>query len=246
MKTGTTIGEKAKLDIIGLHSRNQFLSDCLAELRKPSTAMAVHESYSSLFDCVLGSSPYMFISINLEPADIKKASDSSRRKAGGVLPAKFIRLGQEYYEARHSGVTARDALEALWNKLLVRVNGKTLGARYNRYGQSLRWIGVYENSGKQYRAGRQTNHLHVLLEIPSRYSQEEFEHQFRVQFSSLVYPLSPTSGNHSVLNIQQGRLTGSYPHPEYIQKQLVDWETASDRVFLSGIPAKNERASKLS
>jgi hypothetical protein len=77
---------------------------------------------------------------------------------------------------------ARNALEALWNKLLVRVNRKVLGSRYKRYGQSLRWIGVYENSGKQY-ARRQTNHLHVLLEIPANYGHQEFEHQFREQFS---------------------------------------------------------------
>ncbi|SRR5260370_10009299 len=239
MKTGITIGEKEKLDTIGIRKRSQFLSDYSAELRKPSTVMSVHESYSSLFDYVLGSSPYMFISVNLEPTDIKRALDSSRRQAGGVLPDNFIRLGLEYYEAKHSGETARNALEALWNKLLVRVNRKVLGSRYKRYGQFLRWIGVYENSGKQYCARRQTNHLHVLLEIPAKYSHQGFEHQFREQFSSLVYPLSSETSNDAVLNIKQGRLTGINPHPEYIQKQLIDWETASDRVFVSGIPATN-------
>jgi hypothetical protein len=242
MKTGATIGEKENLDTIGIRNRSQFLSDYSAELRKPSTAMSVRESYSSLFDCVLESSPYMFISMNLEPTDIKRASDSSRRKAGGVLPANFMILGREYYEARHSGETARNALEALWNKLLVRVNRKVLGSKYKRYGQSLRWIGVYENSGKQYCAGRQTNHLHVLLEIPANYGHQEFEHQFREQFSLLVYPLCSATSNDAVLNIKQARLTGMNPHPEYIQKQLIDWETASDRVFMSGIAAANGSA----
>jgi hypothetical protein len=36
--------------------------------------------------------------------------------------------------------------------------------------------------------------------------------------------------------------TGINPHHEYIQKQLFDWETASDRVFLSGVPATNRSA----
>jgi hypothetical protein len=239
MKTRNTICEKEKLDIIGIQKRSQLLSEYSAELNKQCTVMAVHESYSSLFDCVLGSSPYLFISMNLEPAAIKRASDSSRRKAGGVLPANFIRLGREYCEARHSGETARNALEALWNKLLARINRKVLGSKYKRYGQFLRWIGVYENSGKQYCAGRQTNHLHVLLEIPVNYGHQEFEHQFREQFSLLVYPLSSTTSNDAVLNIKQARLTGINPHPEYIQKQLIDWETASDRVFMSGIAVAN-------
>lgn len=239
MKTGITIGEKEKLDTIVFRKRNHFLSSYSADLRKPTTVMLVHESYSSLFDHVLGSSPYLFISINLEPAHVKRALDSRRRQAGGVLPDNFIRLGREYYEARRSGETARNALDALLNKLLVRVNRKALGARYKRYGQFLRWIGVYENSGKQYYARRQTNHLHVLLEIPAKYSHHEFEHQFREQFSLLVYPLSCATSNSVVLNIKQGRLEGINSHPEYLQKQLIDWETASDRVFMSGIPATN-------
>jgi hypothetical protein len=238
MKTRVTVGEKEKLITKGIRNRSQFLSDYSAELTKPSTAISVRQSYSSLFDYVLGSSPYVFISVKLETTDIKRAVDARKSKAGGLLPGNFIRLGREYYEARRSGETARNAMEALWNKFLVRVNRKVLGSKYKRYGQSLRWIGVHENSGKQY-ARRQTNHLHMLLEIPSRYRHQEFEHLFREQFSSLVYPLSSTTSNSSVLNIRPGRLTGIYPHPEYIQKQLVDWETASDRVFLSAIPVTN-------
>jgi len=241
MKMGTTVSQKEKLDIIGIQNRSQFLSDCSAELRKPSTAMSVHQSYSSLFDYMLGTTPYMFISVKLDSTSIKRALTSRKRKAGGVLPDNFIRLGREYYEAKRSGETARNAMEALWDKFLVRVNRKVLGSKYKRYGQSLRWIGVYENSGKQY-ARRQTNHLHVLLEIPPKYSHQEFEHQIREQFSLLVYPLSSTTSNDAVLNIKQARLTGINPHPEYIQKQLIDWETASDRVFMSGIAAVNGSA----
>jgi hypothetical protein len=242
MKTRVTVGEKEKLVTIGIQNRSQFLSDYAAELRKPSTAMSVHQSYSSLFDYMLGSTPYMFISVKLDPTSIKRALTSRKRKAGGVLPDNFMRLGREYYEAKRSGETARNAMEALWDKFLVRVNRKVLGSKHKRYGQSLRWVGVYENSGKQY-ARRQTNHLHVLLEIPPKYSHQEFEQQFREQFSSLVYPLSSTTNNGGVLNIKQGRLTGIYPHPEYIQKQLVDWETASERVFLSGNPATSGSAT---
>jgi hypothetical protein len=240
MKKRSTFGGKEKLDFVGIRNRSQFLSDYSAELNKLSTVTAVHESYSSLFDCVLGRSPYMFISINLESADIKRASDSNKWKAGALLPEGFMTLGREYYEARHSGETARNALETLWNKLLVRVSRKVLGSKYKRYGQSLRWIAVYENSGKQYCAGRQTNHLHVLLEIPARSGYTEFALLFREQFSWLIYPLSSTHSDDTVLNIRPGRLAGIYPHPEYIQKQLIDWETASDRVFLSGIPVAKE------
>jgi hypothetical protein len=242
MKTGITIGEKYRLDAVAIRNRGKFLSDYSAELRKPSTAMSVHQSYSSLFDYMLGSAPYMFITVKLDTISIKRALDSRKKKAGGVLPGNFIRLGREYYEAKRSGETARNAMEALWDKFLVRFNRKILGSKYKRYGQSLRWIGVYENSGKHY-TGRQANHLHMLLEIPSRYNHQQFEHLFREQFSSLVYPVSSTISNNSVLNIKQGRLTGIYPHPEYIQKQLVDWETASDRVFLSGIPATSGSAT---
>jgi hypothetical protein len=181
----------------------------------------------------------MFISVNLESANIKRALDSSRRRAGGASVDGFIRFGREYFEARHSGETARNALETLWNKLLVRVNRRVLGSKYKRYGQSLRSIAVYENGGKQYGSGRQTSHLHVLLEIPAKYGYQEFEREFRQQFSLLVYPLSSTNRNDAVLNITPGRLTGVYPHPEYIQKQLVDWETASDRVSVSGVPVAN-------
>jgi len=55
MKTGNTIGEKERLDIIGIQKRSQFLSEYSAELNKQRTVMAVHESYSLLFDCILGS-----------------------------------------------------------------------------------------------------------------------------------------------------------------------------------------------
>jgi hypothetical protein len=241
MKTDITVAEKEKLDTISIRNRGQFLDDYSQELKKPSTAMSVSQSYSSLFERMLGSSPYLFISVNLEPTRIKRALDSRKNKTDGVLPDNFIRLGREYYEANRSGETSRNAMEALWDKFLVRVNRKVLGSKYKRYGQSLRWIGVHENSGKQY-ARRQTNHLHVLLEVPAEYGHQEFELQFREQFSWLVYPLSSTTSNNAVLDIKQGRLTGINPHPEYIQKQLVDWETASDRVFLSGVTATNRSA----
>ena len=85
MKTDITIAEKEKLDAIMIRNRVQFVDDYSEELKKPSTAMSVSQSYSSLFERMLGSSLYLFISVNLEPTRIKRALDSRKNKTNGVL-----------------------------------------------------------------------------------------------------------------------------------------------------------------
>ena len=239
----TSIDDKHRLDISGFQNRQRFLSACQVEEKKVPTVTSVQEEYSSLIDDVLGSSSYVFITVNLTRTRIQRALDNEKKKAGGVLPDNFLHLGQEYFEAVRSGATTIEAMESLWNKFFIRLNQKVLGAKYKRYGNFLRWIRVYENETKRF-SGEPANHLHMLVEVPETHfsgeycelKQLRFKHQFRDLFSRLVYPLSSISPNNAVITISQARLTGSNAHDKYIMKQLMNWETAADRVFVSGTP----------
>jgi hypothetical protein len=233
------IKQAQKLETFGVLNMDRFRYPYPWELADPHTAESLKQSYSSLIDKVLGTSHYMFITVNLNTKQIRRALDARKRKAGGVLPGNCLRLGQEYLEARCSGVGAVDAMEVLWNELIKRLDLEVLGThRAKRCGEYLRWIRVYENNGKRYRTSPPT-HLHVLLELPDKYSHHEFEVVFKQLFSKLVYPIPLEIGNNRVLDIQVGRRDGENQHLGYVQKQLIDWETASDRVFMSGIPATN-------
>jgi hypothetical protein len=226
-------------ETFGVRNMDRFRYPCPWELSGPHTAESIKESYSSVIDKVLGTSLYMFITVNLNTKQIRRALDARKKKAGGVLPVNCLRLGQEYLEARCSGVGAVYAMEVLWNKFFERLNLDVLGThRAKRCGECLRWIRVYENNGKRYRTSPPT-HLHMLVELPDKYSHPEFEIVFKQLFSRLVYPIPLEIGNNKVLDFQIGRRDGENRHPVYVQKQLIDWDTASDRVFVSGIPAKN-------
>jgi hypothetical protein len=228
-----------KLETFRVLNMDRFHYPYPWELAGPYTADSLKQSYSSLIDKVLGTSQYMFITVNLSTSQIRRALDARKKKAGGVLPDNCLRLGQEYWEARRSGVGAVDAMEALWFKFFERLNLKVLGThRAKRRGEYLRWIRVYENNGKRYRRSPPT-HLHMLLEVPDKYSHLEFAEIFRKLFGWLVYSSSARTRKNKVLDFQIGRSDGESPHPVYVQKQLIDWDTASDRMFESGIPAKS-------
>jgi hypothetical protein len=235
------VDEKQRLNITGLKNRQLFLLDYKKDLAKVPTVTSVHESYSSLIDEVLGSSSYIFVTVNLNRTNIKRVLDDKKTKAGGVLPDNFLALGQEYYGALRSGASIVEAMDPLWNKFLKRLNQKVLGSKYKRYGHFIRWIRVYENETKRY-CNEPTNHVHLLIEVPTttnlstEFNQLKFEHQFRELFSRLVYPIFSPSSSDTVITILKGRLTGSNAHPNYIRKQIINWETASDRVFTSGVP----------
>jgi hypothetical protein len=236
------INQGQKSETFGNRNMDRFHSPYPWELPEPYTAQSLKESYSSLIDKVLGTSLYMFITVNLNTKQIRRALDARRKKAGGVLPGNSLRLGQEYLEARCSGVGPVDAMEVLWDKLIKRLDLEVLGThRAKRCGEYLRWIRVYENNGKRYRRSPPT-HLHMLLELPDKYSHLEFEVVFKQLFSRLVYPIPLEMGNNKVLDIQVGRRDGENQHLVYVQKQLIDWKTASDRVFMSGTPATNGSA----
>jgi hypothetical protein len=165
-----------------------------------------------------------------------RALDAQSRIAGKKSAAQYLMLGREYYEARRSGETYRDAMESILAKFLPRLNKKILGThRHIRCKQSLCCIRVYENAGKRY-SGGPVNHVHILLEIPPTFCHQQFEAQFRELFSWLIYPLHIASTEDPVLDIRQGRLDGDSPHPEYIQKQFINWGTAADRMYFSGVP----------
>jgi hypothetical protein len=208
------------------------------ELSTSSPADALHQSYSTLINKIFDTSQYIFVTVNLSTSQIRQALESKRKKSGGILPPNYLRLGQEYLLARRAGVKAVDAMQTLWDKFLKRLNAEVLGAhRAKRREDFLRWIRVYENSGKRYKTSPPT-HLHMLLELPDRYSYPEFGVIFRQLFSLLIYPIPCMDKNNKVLDIRVGRSDGENSHPVYVQKQLVDWETASDRVFPSGIPKR--------
>jgi len=231
----STIGEKHKLDLIGNRSRAVLTANIQADANRLATATTIKHSYASLIETLLETAPYVFITVNLDTASLGRTLITHDRRAGRKSDDVHI-LGREYYEARRSGVTYQVAMETLWEKFLHRLNKKVLGThRYIRCKQYLRWIRVYENAGKRY-AGSLVNHVHMLLEIPSSTERQIFEDQFRELFSLLIYPLNTASTVNPVLNIQQGRIDGPTPHTDYIQKQLINLDTASDRVLFSDVP----------
>lgn len=235
----TSIRDKHRLDSIGIKKRQEFLSAYHHNLKTVATRTVVTNAYSSLLKDVLGSSSYIFVSVNLTTADLRKAFAKKQRSNNGLLPSDYIRLGQEFVDSIRSGTPAQAAAESLWNKFFIRLNQKVLGARYKRYGQSLKWFRVYENETKGY-AISPTNHTHMLVEVPTsslsaEYNELKFKSRFRELFSTLVCPLSTISANTPILNIKRGRLTNCNPHPKYILKQLINWEVASDRLFTSGV-----------
>jgi hypothetical protein len=234
----STVNDKQKLDRDGTRNREVWLQDVEMESQREPTLMLVRESYGLLIERVLGDSRYVLITLNLDMTAMGRALDAQSRIAGKKSAAQYLMLGQEYYEARRSGETYRDAIESILAKFLPRFNKKILGThRYIRCKQSLRCIRVYENAGKRY-SGGPVNHVHILLEIPPTCCYQQFEAQFRELFSWLIYPLHIASTDDPVLDIRQGRLDGDSPHPEYIQKQFINLETAAERIDFSGVPVE--------
>jgi hypothetical protein len=232
----SAIKDKKKLDMIGNRRRAEFVANTDKESKRQATATAIKHSYSALIEGVLGASAYAFITINLDMASMRRALDLHLRR-GCKESANNLVLGRAYCDARRSGETCQRAMESLLGQFLHRFNKKILGThRYIRCKESLRWIRVYENQGKRH-SGIPVNHVHLLLEIPSSCDRRKFEDQWREMFSLLVYPLSAASTDNAILNIQHVRRDGIMPHPEYIQKQLVSWDAASERVSFSEIPA---------
>ncbi len=162
--------QKTRLDIIGKNNRERFLSACAKELKQAPSAVSVKKSCSSLFNGVLGSSPYIFVSVNLPRSNIRKALKRVQNKNGGVLPDNFIRYGQEFYQSIRSGRRSQEAAEKLWSKFLIRLNQKVLRSEFKRHGHSLKWVLVHENDTKLY-SNKATNHLHMLIELPAPISQ---------------------------------------------------------------------------
>ncbi len=186
MKT-TNIHEKTKLDILGENTRNHFLSAYAEELKHVPSAILVKASYIPWIQTILGSSPYIFISVNFTSADIRKALAIATRKNGGILPANYIPYGQEYCESIRSGTTIQVATEALLRKLLIRLNQKALGAKFKRYGQSLICVGVHENETKKYSA-EPTSHFHLLVQVPTTHLSPEYnEWKFKNTFRDLFF-----------------------------------------------------------
>jgi REP element-mobilizing transposase RayT len=243
----STIFDKQKWDRDGARNREVWLQDVETESQREPTLMLVRESYGLLIERVLGDSPYVLITINLDMTAMGRALDVQSRIAGKKSAAQYLMLGREYYEARRAGETYQDAMESLLAKFLCRFNKKVLGThRYIRCKQSLRWIRVYENAGKRF-AGGPVNHMHMLLEIPPSLSYQQFEQAFRQLFSWLIYPLDLASTHDAVLDIQHGRLDGVSPHPEYIQKQLINWQAAANRISFSAIsevPLRRESSNE--
>jgi hypothetical protein len=228
--------DKQKLDMIGNRKRAELVANTDKEAKRQATATAIKHSYSALIENVLGASAYAFITINLDIASMGRALDLHLRGRCKESANNLV-LGRAYHDARRSGETYQHAMESLLGQFLHRFNKKILGThRYIRCKESLRWIRVYENQGKRH-SGIPVNHVHLLLEIPSSYERRKFEDQFRRLFSLLVYPLSAASPDSAVLNILHVRRDGIMPHSEYIQKQLVSWDAASERVSFSEIPA---------
>jgi hypothetical protein len=235
----TSITNKAKLDILGENNRKRFLADYAKELNNVPCATSVKESCSSFFHQVLGSSAYIFVSINLTTSNIRRSLAKEKITNGGTIPPHFIPYGQQYLESIESGISSQEAEETLWNKFMIRVNQKVLGAKFKRYGHHLRWVRVHENFTKHY-SKAPTNHIHMLLEVPASqislgFNELKLKQIFRELFSSLVCPIPSTSRNSAVLNIIQGRLTGTNAHPSYILKQVKNWDVACDRVFVSAM-----------
>jgi hypothetical protein len=234
------IEEKIKLNVRGIGNRQRFLSESNEDLKRTSRSTLVKTSYSELIDKVLGSSSYVFVTVNLRDTDIKRALEKEKIESDGILPRYFLMFGHRYYEALRSGTTTVDAMEPLWDEFFKRLNQKVLGPKFKHHGHFIRWIRVYENPTKRY-CNDAANHVHMLVEIPTRklsaeYNQLLFKHQFGELFSRFIYPLPALSRNSAVLNIIPGRPTGSNPHPKYILKQVINWETAANRLFTSGIP----------
>ncbi len=236
----TSIAEKNNLDITGIQNRQRFLSAYEQELKKAPTAILVKESYSTMIKDALGSSRYMFVSINLPNAELRKATETKQNKRGGKLPKRFIPLGLEFYESLQSGTAFNIAANTLLHKFMIRLNRKVLGSRFKRFGESLKCLGFFESSNKRC-SGESTNHLHVLIEVPKTNQSPEdsasrLTNVFRELFSLLVCPIRHPSNNRGVLRIIPGRMTGRNAHPKYILKQIGNWETASARLFTCGMP----------
>jgi hypothetical protein len=157
----------------------------------------VKHQYQLWLEQFLGSKSYVFISVNLTPSNLRKAIELAPKNHDGKPSHRFIPLGQQYYESILNGTPVPIAAEELWNKFLPRFSNRMLGDRYKRFGQGLKWVRVYENSGRYY-TGEMPTHLHMMLEIPeSQLSPNDYleiyERKFREQFSTLICPLVKTS-----------------------------------------------------
>ena len=157
----TSIDEKHKLDTSGNNKRQRFLSVYGKALTKDPSVTLVQESYSSLLDDVLGSTSYIFITVNLTRTNIQRVLDAKRRKAGGVLPDNFLVLGQEYYAARRSGESTIEAMESVWEKFFKRLKPEGSRSEIQTIRTILRWIRVYENETKRYCKSTNESSAHV-------------------------------------------------------------------------------------
>jgi hypothetical protein len=226
----STVIDKHKLDENGARNRQLWLQNVEIELQREPIRTLVRETYGSFIERVIGDSLYVFITINPEALEDVRAVDGQSRN---LRRASRRILGSEYYKARRSGESRQNALESLLDRFLHRFIRKVLGThRYKRRNQHLRWICIYENRGKAH-AMSPVNHVHILLEIPAWMDYQILLSEFRKCFSSWVYPLREGAIQDPVLNIKPGRAEGVNSHPEYVSKQLIDWECAADRVKFS-------------
>jgi hypothetical protein len=218
-----------------VHVRNDYCVDGADRMViAPDARDALRASYSTLIEMVLGTTTCIFVTVNLSTAEMTRVFKAMNYAECGV--GVKCRLGREYLDLRLGGTPAICAMETLWTKFMTRFNSGVLGThRTKRCGHFLRWVRVYENSGKAYSRDR-VFHMHMLLEVPAERSVEEFEHLFREHFARWIYPIRSNAENGPVLNIGLARFSGANTHSRYMQKQLIDWETASDRLFTSGIP----------
>jgi hypothetical protein len=227
----STVIDKQKLDEHGARNRELWLQNVEMESQREPTKQLVRTSYGLLIERVLGDSLYVFITINPEALECVRAVNKESKDS--ICKASRRILGNEYYEARRSGESCQNAMALLLDRFLHRLTKKVLGShRFKRRNQHLRWICIYENQGKGY-VSSPVNHVHILLELPAWMDYRIFAGEFREGFSCWIYPLPEGAINDSVLNIQPGRAEGVNSHPEYVSKQLLDWESAADRVKFS-------------
>ena len=230
-----TTEEKIQIWYVELLRYRLGLREIRDEWNSLTTAEKTNRSHEELVIRVLGDLPVALVTINLSNRLLRRAFDSARKKSkNGTLSAQTLPLGQEFYNATRSKVSYVDAFENVLRKFFVRLNQKVLGAKYRRYGKCLRWVRVYENSTKKFN-GQPATHVHMLVEVPAGegFRLFKFIRTFRDLFSRLIYPCFFESNASKVLNIKSGRRDGNNSHPQYIVKQLVNWNVAADRVFTS-------------
>ena len=209
-------------------SLNNILRYQLENNQVPNSS--IQNKHSDLISEILSNKPFVFITINLNPTNVRRSLEKTMRP-----------LGQLFIDGIDAGLLLHEAYENTLDPFIKRLERDLLGSRAKVYLERLANVRSYENSGRKYIAGAELNHVHILFPLPSGRSYARFCSLFARLFDQLVYPVPVYTtaqqgrkttaintiedlkqGTHhgSVLDFKPGRYEEPNSHISYSLKQI--------------------------